>query len=465
MQGFSLRTIVSSAASCLFAALACAAACAQPPADDPVLALARPGSTDQEFRLVIAHAITRHPSIGEAVASSKQLAAARAEAKAGLFPTVDLTATSYRVLARNFNPNDIDTIYENSRAHTRTDVLGSVTQTVFDFGATSNRISAASARLRAGAAGIDDAVNRVALATIAAWYDIFSYRALVALADQRLTVERGLRGDIGTRIERGFSATGDLLRVDSAIAATASRAAGYRRQLADAEARFREMTGEGPPAALDRAPAGAAMIASADMARAAADQSPPVRQANEQAEAARKDARASRADRLPNLTTGIEAGRYGFLEHKPDYDVRAQVTLRQRFSGALIARARQVDQRAVEAAARADRIRLQAERDATIAFTDVSALDEQVKALEASYVAGRDSRVMQAERFRLARGTLFDVLSSQDAEFGAAAAFIDTLGERDAARYVLLARTGKLLDALGIDTALLGPPAIRRAMP
>ena len=60
---------------------------------------------------------------------------------------------------------------------------------------------------------------------------------------------------------------------------------------------------------------------------------------------------------------------------------------------------------------------------------------------------------MLVERFTNARGTLFDVASAQNAYFGTAAAYIRTLSELDAARYVLLSRTGTLLPALGIDTA------------
>ena len=58
---------------------------------------------------------------------------------------------------------------------------------------------------------------------------------------------------------------------------------------------------------------------------------------------------------------------------------------------------------------------------------------------------------MLVERFLVARGTLFDVLAAEDAYFETAAAYIQALSELDAARYVLLSRTGKLLDALDID--------------
>jgi adhesin transport system outer membrane protein len=182
-----------------------------------------------------------------------------------------------------------------------------------------------------------------------------------------------------------------------------------------------------------------------------------VRSAEAAAEGARQDARAARADRLPTISVGIDGGRYGVFENKQDYDVRANVTLRQRFSGAIYARSSQISARSAQAAARADRVREEASRDAAIAWSDVQALDQQVTALEASYIAGRDSRDMLAERFRLARGTLFDVLAAEDAAFGTAAAYIEALGDRDAGRYALLSRTGRLLSSLDIEQAAPTP--------
>ena len=452
----------ASCALCLGAALAssvAAAASVGAPLEqtssvvqDPILALAEATMSAKSFATIVATAVMRHPSIGEAVANVKEATGARLEARAALLPSADVSLYSARVLARGFS-NDPDTVYERSRANSRTDISASVTQTLFDFGATAQRIKGAGARLRAAAAGIDVVADQAALRMVAAWYDVFTYRALIVLTGQHTALQKRLRGDLQVRIERGYSAEGDLLRVDSALAETAARDAGYQRQLANAEARFRELSGAPPPLVLGRAPPAAPTLASADMARAAADRMPAVRAAEEQAAGSEADVRAAKADRYPNLSAGVDAGRYGVFEDRRDYDVRARITIRQRLSMGPIARERQVAARAEAATARAQRIREEAERDAAIAWTDVRALDGQVGALKTSYVAARRSREMLSERFRLARGTLFDVLGADDAEFAAAAAYIEGVGDRDASQYALLSRTGRLLDAMEIDVA------------
>ena len=57
------------------------------------------------------------------------------------------------------------------------------------------------------------------------------------------------------------------------------------------------------------------------------------------------------------------------------------------------------------------------------------------------------------ERFRVARGTINDVLDANESYFETAVGYVLAMSELDAARYVLLSRTGKLLDTLGIEPA------------
>ena len=132
----------------------------------------------------------------------------------------------------------------------------------------------------------------------------------------------------------------------------------------------------------------------------------------------RSEARAARADRLPQVSAGIDAGRYGVFENDRDYDIRGRV-------GAALAAVRRRRRRAPTRPRPAPapptpaptRIREEAERDAAIAWSDVRALEEQLEALEAAYIASRRSRDVIVERFRVARGTLFDVVAAEDAYF------------------------------------------------
>jgi adhesin transport system outer membrane protein len=425
------------------------------PGKDPILQLARSQASPEAFRSVVATAVERHPATQEARATSAEAEAVVDEAVERRLPSVDLSVSSYRVISRDFS-NDPQNILERSRPSNRTDATLNVSQTVYDFGAGAQRVLAAGARLRAAAAEAEASADRIALNTVASWYDVFAYRALVALSESFVANQQELREAVEERVSQGVSAPGDVARVESYLASAQTRLAGFRRLLANAEARFSELTGRSPPDYLERAPVPQAPALTRDAAALAAMSSPAARSAQAMADSARREARATKSDRLPHITAGVDAGRYGVFENDRDYDVRGRVTLRQRLFGGTEARLAQAEARARSADARASRIRDEAARDAAIAWSDVKALEEQLKALEASYIASRRSRDVLIERFINSRGNLFDVVAAEDAYFETATAFIRTLAELDAARYVLLSRTGNLLETLSIDPARVG---------
>jgi adhesin transport system outer membrane protein len=425
------------------------------PGKDPILLLARSQASPELFRAVVATAVERHPAIQEARATSAEAEAVVDEAHERRLPSIDLNVSSYKVIARDFS-NDPQNIIERSRPAARTDAILNISQNLFDFGASEQRVLAAGARLRAAAAEAEETADRIALNTVASWYDVFAYRALVALSESFVANQEELREAVQERVRQGASAPGDVARVESYLASAQTRLAGFRRQLANAEARYTELTGSPPPAYLERAPVPQTPALTRDAAALAAMSSPAARSAQAMADSARREARASKSDRLPQISAGIDAGRYGVFENDRDYDIRGRVTFRQRLFGGTEARVAQAQARARSADARATRVRDEAARDAAIAWSDVRALEEQLTALEASYIASRRSRDVLIERFINARGNLFDVVAAEDSYFETATAFIRALSELDAARYVLLSRTGNLLDTLGIDPARVG---------
>jgi outer membrane protein, adhesin transport system len=419
---------------------------------DPILSLSQGKATASGLREVVGLAVARHPAMGEAIAGAEEANAARAEASAQRFATVDLSVSSFQTISRAFS-NDPQNINERSRARQRTDATLNISQPVFDFGATSNRISSARSRLVASQAEIDATSDRIALGVVGAWYDVFAFRSMKALSESFVVSQEELRGAVKVRIAQGVSAAGDIAQVDSYIGSAKRRVAEFERERASAEARYFELVGEEAPANISRIAGVVSASMSKDMAQYAARSTAAVASAEAVAEASRRDARAARAALLPNLSVGVDAGRYGVFETQRDYDIRARITLRQRFFGGTEQNADRAIARSHAATARADRIREESARDASIAWSDVKALEAELSAVEASYIASRRSRDVLVERFKVSRGTLFDVLGAEDNLFQSAASYVRTMTQLDSARFVLLSRTGKLMTALELPSA------------
>ncbi len=424
------------------------------PKADPILRLAIASADPAAFRDAIRTVVARNPTAAEAEARSDEAQASRNEARASQYPVIDISMSHFRVFDRAFS-NDPRNVLERSRPAYRTDAIARAQQPVIDFGTARNRISAGNRRVEASVAAIDDSATQIALRGIAVWYQLFGYRALVSLSEAFVDSQSQLRGAIEERVKQGYAAPGDVAQVESYIATAEAQLANYRRQLASAEAQYTALTGAPAPKGFGRAPAADVPAVSKERAELDAETIPAVRVAKLTAEASRYDVKVAKANALPGVTVGVDAGRYGVFENATDFDIRGSVTFSQRIGGGAVQRISGAAARARGAEAVYDRIRGDAVRDAAIAWADVTALEESEKAIRDNYLATRQSRDVLAERFRVSRGTLFDLLGAEANYFNVAARYVETVTELDIARYSLLARRGKLLDAFDIEPARL----------
>ncbi len=420
---------------------------------DPIFAVAEALADEAAFQEMIRQAMAANPLLAEGKADGRAALAAKRGATMALFPTVDLALNANRAIAREYS-NDPDNIIERSRGKGRLDAVASVEQVLFDFGARHRRIDAAIERIDAAEAELDRKSDAVALRAISVWYDLFAYGHLSELAENYLSQNERLRRDVDKRISQGVAAPVERARIESGIASAKLRKAQFGRELDNARSRFTELFGFPPPDRIARAPAKTLDSLSNDALAELAADTAPVRVANASARAARSDAEAARADTFPNITAGVDAGRYGLFEPgRRDYDVRGRVTLRLRLFGNGDARADEARALAEAAEARALSARMEAEREARIAWSDVRALQATLDAYRHDYTASRVTRDATTERFRVFRGTLFDAIDSEERLFIAAASYIRALAEHDTAIFVAIARTGDLLKTIGVELA------------
>jgi outer membrane protein, adhesin transport system len=420
---------------------------------DPILAIADRLADEAAFHDVIAEALRVSPNLAEGRADGAAALATKRAAQSAQFPRIDLTISGNKAIAREYS-NDPDNVLERLRGGGRVDASANIEQVLLDFGASRRRIDAAIERVGAAEAEYDRKSESIALRAIGAWYDLFAYGHLTELAESFIAQNEDLRSAVELRISQGVAAPVERARIDSAIATAKLRLAQYKRELGNARARFTELFALKAPQRIARAPAPQLERLSDDALTVRAAGSAPVRVAEASARAAHAEAEAARADNQPSITAGVDAAKYGLYEPgRIDYDVRGRLTFRYRLLGPGDARADEALARAEAADARANTVRLEAEREARIAWTDVIALDDTLVAYRDDYLASRVTRDAVVERFRVSRGTLFDTLDAQDRLFSAAANYIRAMSERDAATYVALARSGDLLRLLEIDPA------------
>jgi adhesin transport system outer membrane protein len=415
---------------------------------DEFLAALMDRSGTAAFDTAIEAAAASSAILGERAQDVLAAGAARDQARSRLFPGLGVDLIGARTITRDLQSPS--TQVENLTPLRRNDVIGSVDQLVTDFGATSARIRAGNATNDAARADLDAARNTSLLQLVAAWYDVLSAQTANLLAQSNVDRMQVLADGAALRFERGVDSGGDVARARAYLAAAQSQKVSLDRRLRTAEARFVELFGS-LPGALQRPDTAVGLPAGGTTVR------PEIVAARAQERAAAEALAAAKSDRLPRIEGRISGATYDILRgSEPAYDVRAQLTLRQRFStgGAEAARVAELAARRRSASLAVERIAAATTREAGVAQADVDGLAAAMRPLQAAYLDSRRARDLFAEQFRVARGTLFDVLRAEQDLLDTALALAQTSYELDVARFTLLARNGGLIERFGLTPAV-----------
>jgi outer membrane protein, adhesin transport system len=419
---------------------------------DAVLALVQ-GTTDVEsFKSSVATAVSNHPRVGEAISAQREAKQQINEVRAGLLPTLDAGINLDRSLTRRFDGDR--NLNEAFRPKERIDAQVTGAQLITDFGATRHRVKSAS--FSAGAAEEDArlAAEQVTLDAVAAWDDLALAQALVQLGDAFVARHRQILADTQLRFDQGVGPKSDVARVEAYLANIEGQVARFRRDLASARARYREAFNAPPPTSLLRAPVLNSQASTLEEALALAQKNNPLMaRATKRADGADEDYAAAKADRLPRLSLQLDGTRFDAFSNKADFDVRGRLVSRYPlFSGGLrSARAAQALQRLKSAEAAQARTQAEIERDVAIAYEDVTALQAQRDTLLRSYQANQRALGFFVEQFKVARGTLLDLLQAEQDAFETSVAYARGQMEYTYAKNVLLTRTGELLPVFGVS--------------
>lgn len=398
------------------------------------------------FQSLIRRAVGRHPAYHRQASTLDESRAERKRARAALYPQLSTQIAGDYVIKRDFAA-DTDNVVESLRPSEQYSASISASQLVFDGGATFQRIKSARARHSEFKNALSTRINDLSFAALAAYHDLLTHRALLALGEAFARRHEQILGDVKERERLGSGSMTDVARATARLAAARARVSEIRESARMAEVRYLEFFKE-EPGALARPSFVRVAVDSRDAAIAAAGRhNPEIAVASARVAASQAEFKAAKGARLPELRVSVDAVKYDLFDSGDDFDVRAGVNLNYNIfgGGARAADIAQAGSRARQAKFGEAQIREEVARDAAIAFERREGADERLKALETAVIAHDTTRDMVLERYRAARGDLIDVLQSENDYFEAGVAYLSALANHDMAVYGLMEHTGDLL--------------------
>ena len=397
-------------------------------------------------------AIAYHPQVRRDQALAVAADHAVELAYSDFLPDINLEAsTGYEITnsptTRGAGRGVVDEIRSEGRA--------TLTQLVFDFFETSNRVEAARHDLRSSHAVVQASSEAIARLAVQSYINVQEAREQVELAERNVADHVAIVDLIRGRTEAGRAAEADL---DQAI----SRLALVRAALIDAQggerlatSRYIETVGAAP-GDLTRPPLPDFLEAEdLDAALATAmDRNPSAHATSASWDARRSEVDVARAAYFPTLDVQATAGAGENLDGVKGFRGDSSVLLRlswNLFSGfGDLARTRAAQQNA-NAASRIDAESRRAIREAVrVAFEALETSRNRLDPLRRDVDASRRTFEAYRQQYDLGQRTLLDLLDARDEQFDSESDLVT--GELNVYRssYDLLFGTGQILDYFGI---------------
>ena len=420
---------------------------------DFMLAQVSKGVTDRaerEFKKAVLLAVSTHPSLKSSAMDKAYSAAVVDEAFAPMLPTVSGTGDFG---TRNYGLNAV-----NSAQVTRTNGLNagvSLRQLIYDFGATKASYNAAQARQQQAEAEFSAARSELALRAVTVYVDVLRARSHRILAEQNRNARYALLQQITGRLSAGGSSQADVVRTEARYLDASANLSALASRQSTAEGLFNEVFGRPAPEKLP-IPADPKITGPNRSVEELLQQFPAANARQAARLAGERDAEAARARGLPSVSAQVshtrraEALNGGTANNS---DTTALLVLKYDFytGGADKARAQQGAFKAARAAYEFDLIARQFERSLTEVRVQVKNGEELKQARIKASKASASSMRSVNEQFRFNRGSLLDVLKTQEEVYGSGKELIDAVGDHIIAKYKLMQMVAQLDAYFGLE--------------
>jgi adhesin transport system outer membrane protein len=397
-------------------------------------------------------AITTHPSVTAAEAAKDASHQSVREARSDYFPEIAANITGGRVYGDNSTSRGLS-VTRGAGYSGYGEGSASLTQRVYDWGETGNKVDAAKARELAAQSGVTSTQEQIALRAVQSYIALLRATHLKQAAKDNLSNIEDYQKKIAAQVEEGGSDDAELNRANDFLLLAKNAATEFDGQFQQALADYVEAVGNAPQNALKRPILPATFPVTVDEAIDAAFAGhPQVQAAKDAVIAGDHDMRAESTTVLPKVSAQLS-----YLKRDQSdiiggeaTDARAVMKMDWNYDvgGAQLARKDRAKMLKAQAKAQLNETYRRIEHDVRVAWSALDIVREQQKTQENRKAA--TAKVVDTYKTQYEGGnrTLIELMQAESQAFDASVAYDNADYGVLNATYTLLAATGQLVAGL-----------------
>lgn len=376
-------------------------------------------------------------------------------ARAGFMPIIELRSGTGREEKHNAST---DTTYGGRVNQEKREGSLTLTQMLFDGFSVASDFKRNEARVNSASHRLAAISEQVALRAIEAYLEVLRQQEILALTKENVVSHERTLDQIEQRVTGGFARQSDLDQIKARVALAKSNYTTADANQEVAIINYKFIIGVEPGALIRPKPVHPQWVPQSvdDALHVALTGNRLMHQARADLDAAKAQLNASRASFSPRLD--LEMGKTQTFNVTPidqPRDLGKYAMLKFRFNlfsgGSDMAKVSESRAQMMEAEEVLNRGKRQLEQTVRMAWSAYRAAGEKLENLQQHSERSRLSRDAYVKQFTLGQRTLLDLLDSENEFFTAQSNFINGQFVELFARYRVLAETGYLLAAIGID--------------
>jgi len=315
------------------------------------------------------------------------------------------------------------------------------------------------AKLRGAEHHIGDRGEVIAADVSFAYIDVVRHQEILGLAKENLKVHKKILDNVKKRVDGGQLGVGDLQQARSRMSSAEARIAEVKKDLDKARILFNRMVGRMPKNVSRPRFNHARLPRSVNAAvKMAMDNNPNIKKFEADLEAAKALIRVAKSGKYPNFFLEFGGTHNDNIDGTRGRDYDMSLMLRMQWNlyrgGADSAKQKAAAARHSQSMSKVALIRRNIEQEVRRAWSDMVRKDDEIKSRSAQVKSNKEVTETYKEEFKVGQRDLLDVLDAENELFSSKVKYVSAQNSALYARFLLMATTGGLRNALGVNTQI-----------